>query len=72
MSDYDSAIVDATITLANAFGLDTVAEGIEELDQLVELKKRGCSKGQGYYLARPAAPEDIETLVGQPLEIAIT
>ena len=72
VSAHDTAIVEAAITLANAFGLNTVAEGIEELDQLLELTKRGCSMGQGYYLCRPAAPEHIVTLLGKPLDVAIT
>jgi EAL domain-containing protein (putative c-di-GMP-specific phosphodiesterase class I) len=31
----------------------TVAEGIEEREQLDLLRKLGCDLGQGYYLARP-------------------
>jgi EAL domain-containing protein (putative c-di-GMP-specific phosphodiesterase class I) len=65
VSDYDTAIIDAAITLADAFGLDTVAEGIENPDQLAELRRRSCTTGQGYYLARPASPVDVEQLFGQ-------
>ena len=65
VSDYDTAIVDAAITLAEAFGLDTVAEGIENPEQLAELRRRGCTTGQGYYLARPASPDDVEQHLGQ-------
>lgn len=64
VSEHDSAIVDAAVTLAAAFGLDSVAEGIEEPHQILELRKRGCTKGQGYFLAQPAAPEKIEELLG--------
>ncbi len=67
VSDHDSAIVDAAVTLADAFGLDSIAEGIEEPKQILELRKRGCDKGQGYFLAHPAAPEKIEMLLGQSL-----
>ncbi|MGB5757685.1 MAG: EAL domain-containing protein [Acidimicrobiales bacterium] len=67
VSEYDSAIVDAAITLADAFGLKTVAEGIEKPEQIGELLRRGCHVGQGFYMARPAAPEDIELLLHQPL-----
>lgn len=69
VSEYDSAIVDAAITLADAFGLDTVAEGIEQAPQLLELVRRGCFKGQGYLMAKPAAPDDIVPLFNRPLEV---
>jgi diguanylate cyclase (GGDEF)-like protein len=74
VSDYDTAIVDAAITLAEAFKLETVAEGIENADQLAELRRRGCTTGQGYYLARPASPADVEELLGQivPVDEAAT
>ena len=64
----DAAIVDATILLANALGLSTVAEGIEEEGQVVELLKRGCHRAQGFLLAKPAAPEKIEKLFGVHLK----
>ena len=70
-SEYDTAIVEAAITLANAFGLDTVAEGIEDLDQLGELQRRGCAKGQGYYLARPASPADVSELLGERFSMKV-
>ena len=60
----DAAIVDATILLANALELDTVAEGIEEEEQVLELLKRGCYRAQGFLLARPAPPEVTEKLFG--------
>ena len=64
-STRDAAIVDATILLADALGLSTVAEGIEEEDQVLELLNRGCYRAQGFLLARPAPPEDTELLFGQ-------
>jgi EAL domain-containing protein (putative c-di-GMP-specific phosphodiesterase class I) len=65
VTEYDTAIIDAAITLAEAFGLDTVAEGIENADQLAELRRRSCTTGQGYYLARPASPADVEQHFGK-------
>ncbi|MGH1490866.1 MAG: putative bifunctional diguanylate cyclase/phosphodiesterase [Acidimicrobiales bacterium] len=69
ISEHDSAIVDAAINLAEAFGLGTVAEGIETHQQITELRKRGCRSGQGYLLGRPAAPEQIAELLGNPIAI---
>ena len=44
----DRAIVASVIDLAHAFGLTTVAEGVETPDQLAELRSLGCERAQGY------------------------
>jgi diguanylate cyclase (GGDEF)-like protein len=69
ISEHDSAIVDAAVNLANAFGLGTVAEGVETHQQIYELRKRGCRSAQGYLLGRPAPAEQITEMLGRPLVI---
>ena len=57
----EEAIASAIIALAKRLGLTTIGEGIEtrlQLDQLVAL---GCDLGQGYFLGRPAAAEDLRS-----------
>ena len=49
----DKAIVDTILRLAHTMGLQTVAEGVETLEQLLYLKAMGCDECQGYFLARP-------------------
>jgi EAL domain-containing protein (putative c-di-GMP-specific phosphodiesterase class I) len=44
----DSAIVRSVIDLAHAFGIESVAEGIETPEQLRALDELGCRFGQGY------------------------
>ncbi|MEC4723094.1 EAL domain-containing protein [Noviherbaspirillum sp. CPCC 100848] len=61
----DAIIVASMITLAHNLGLIVVAEGVESKDQLVHLKAVGCNHAQGFYLHRPAAPENIESLLQQ-------
>jgi EAL domain-containing protein (putative c-di-GMP-specific phosphodiesterase class I) len=53
------ALVQATIELAHALGLNVVAEGVEEADTLTTLTNLGCDLAQGYYLGRPAAATDL-------------
>ena len=53
----DRAIVASIVDLAHAFGLTTVAEGIETPEQLDELRALGCEWGQGF-LWSPALPAD--------------
>lgn len=50
----DAAIVAAVVTLAEAFGLDVVAEGVETELQAGELRRLGCRHAQGYLYGRPA------------------
>jgi diguanylate cyclase (GGDEF)-like protein len=53
MGTGDTAIVTAVIGLANALGLNVVAEGVEDAAQLRELSNLGCDAAQGYLLGRP-------------------
>jgi diguanylate cyclase (GGDEF)-like protein/PAS domain S-box-containing protein len=46
-------LIRAIELLASDFGLRTVAEGVEELDQLEALQGLGCQTAQGFYFARP-------------------
>jgi EAL domain-containing protein (putative c-di-GMP-specific phosphodiesterase class I) len=59
----DSAIVTAIVTLAHTLGLDAVAEGVETSDQLAELRRLGCDKAQGFFMARPLPGYDIGELL---------
>ncbi len=52
-SREDTAIVDASIALASSLGLQVIAEGVEELDQLDGLLDRGARYAQGFALAKP-------------------
>jgi diguanylate cyclase (GGDEF)-like protein len=56
-------IVRSILELASSFGLDVVAEGIEDAEQLEELKLMGCPCGQGYYFARPMDAPSIDALL---------
>jgi diguanylate cyclase len=48
-----STLVRSLIQLGAALGIDTVAEGIEEPEQLSRLQDESCLKGQGYLFSRP-------------------
>ena len=48
---------------ANTLQLETVAEGIEEIDQLTQLRSAGCVSGQGFLFARPLQADAVGTLL---------
>jgi diguanylate cyclase (GGDEF)-like protein/PAS domain S-box-containing protein len=49
----DAAAVLAVISLAHNLGIEVVAEGIEEAEQVAFLQSLDCDLGQGYFFARP-------------------
>jgi len=54
----DPALVRTVLSLAQALGLDSVAEGIETEEERRVLSDLGCTIGQGYLWSRPLpAPE---------------
>lgn len=54
MVDPDSvAIVRAVLSLAEALGMSTTAEGVETVELATTLATLGCASGQGFYFARP-------------------
>ena len=52
-------IVRMIVQLARALSIRTVAEGIENLDQLAHVQREGCDSGQGFLLGHPVAPQVI-------------
>lgn len=58
MIDRDSiAIVRAVLSLADALGMSTTAEGIETVELATTLATLGCDSGQGFYFAKPLAAD---------------
>ncbi|MDT7797348.1 MAG: diguanylate cyclase, partial [Actinomycetota bacterium] len=57
------AIATAVVSIADALGLDAVAEGIESQRQADRLRAIGYRLGQGFHLARPLPPAEIDQLL---------
>lgn len=53
------AIYNASLDLAQQLGMDLVAEGVEDRDDWDFLQQTGCRMAQGYFIAKPMAPEDL-------------
>jgi diguanylate cyclase (GGDEF)-like protein len=56
----NQGIVQSIIRLGAAFDLEIVAEGIETRADLEELVRLGCRRSQGFLLAPPLPPQEIE------------
>jgi diguanylate cyclase (GGDEF)-like protein len=61
----DAAIVTAIVRMARSLGLRTVAEGVETVEQLEQLRALGCELAQGYYFGKPMAATRYPTLLGE-------
>ena len=57
------ALVRSIIELAQALGLSTVAEGVEDVAQLDDLRELGCDVVQGYAIAAPMSVEKATTFI---------
>jgi EAL domain-containing protein (putative c-di-GMP-specific phosphodiesterase class I) len=55
-------IVRSVLNLAHSLGIEAVAEGIETVQQLVQLKELGCEYGQGYFFFKPLDAKTAEQL----------
>ena len=60
VSVEDRAIVEAIIAIAKSLNLKTIAEGIENEDQLYMVSSLGCEMGQGYFWDKPICAKCIE------------
>ncbi|WP_226862602.1 putative bifunctional diguanylate cyclase/phosphodiesterase [Mycolicibacterium baixiangningiae] len=61
----DLAIVRAIIALAEAFGLELVAEGVETDIGARTLLHHGCHRAQGFLLSRPVPGAQMERLLAE-------
>ncbi len=66
----DAAIVRATIGLAQALGIEVLAEGVETEAQRKFLLAAGCKLAQGFYFARPVPAKAAADLLGQQRQLA--
>ena len=60
--ESDKGIATAIHGVSTALNLQTIAEGIETVEQLEVLRQMGCQSGQGYFLGKPV---DAETFADQ-------
>lgn len=70
--DNTQAIVRAIITLAQHLGMQTIAEGVEQQEQLQWLAGLGCTYIQGFWLAKPLSARAAGQLLVERLASADT
>jgi diguanylate cyclase (GGDEF)-like protein len=63
--DKSRTLIKAVITLGNALGIKTLAEGVETEEQFDYLARNGCMEIQGYLISKPVPAEQIQALISQ-------
>jgi predicted signal transduction protein with EAL and GGDEF domain len=63
-----AAIVRAVVGLATALGMTTIAEGVETLEQLKEIREQGCTQAQGFFFGRPCKASELPQYFGACVE----
>jgi EAL domain-containing protein (putative c-di-GMP-specific phosphodiesterase class I) len=61
----DLAILRQVVALADAFGLDVIAEGVETVAAAKALLDLGCHRAQGFLLSRPLDTAAMGALLGR-------
>ncbi len=59
----DEAIVSAIVALGHSLGLNIIAEGVETIAQLAQLRQMGCNEIQGYLFSRPVMATEMTYLL---------
>jgi diguanylate cyclase (GGDEF)-like protein/PAS domain S-box-containing protein len=62
-SDESSEIIRAIVMLAHNLGMNVVAEGVETIEQMMQLRALGVEYGQGYFFAKPLTHTAAEQLL---------
>jgi EAL domain-containing protein (putative c-di-GMP-specific phosphodiesterase class I) len=59
----NEAFIGSIVALCNGLGIDMVAEGVENPQQLERLRKLGCTVVQGYLVSRPVPADQVVELL---------
>jgi diguanylate cyclase (GGDEF)-like protein len=65
------ALFRAIIHLGQVLGLTVIAEGVESVAQVVELRRLGCDQAQGFYFSRPVPAAEMVALLRQSADAEV-
>jgi len=65
-----AAIVRAVVGLCDALGMSTIAEGVENQDQVATLRAQGCREAQGFLYWSPMSAQALQGVIKQQREVA--
>ena len=63
--DGEAALVSTILHLGQSLQLETVAEGIERPQEMLVLRRQGCTTGQGFHFSPPIAAAEITEMLDE-------
>ncbi len=63
--EHGRELLEAIVGIGRSLSLLTIAEGVEEPDQLATVRDMGCDLAQGYLLGRPLPIEEAQSLIAE-------
>lgn len=63
LAHFQPKMIRAILAIAKEFNLSTLAEGVENQEQMDALREMGCDYMQGFHLARPMPPEALQAFI---------
>ncbi len=66
----DTALVSTILRLGQTLHLETVAEGIERPQEMLMLRRQGCTTGQGFHFSPPVPAAAVDALLADQLHVA--
>jgi diguanylate cyclase (GGDEF)-like protein/PAS domain S-box-containing protein len=70
-SEGERAFLDSILQIGRTLGLETVAEGIEDIETSDTLRSIGCNKGQGFLFSKPVEAPFLATLCTTTYQTAL-
>ena len=64
-SKQSTAIIHTLVQLGKTLGIETLAEGIEDHNQLEALQREHCDQGQGFLFSRPLPANAVEGFLAE-------
>jgi EAL domain-containing protein (putative c-di-GMP-specific phosphodiesterase class I)/CheY-like chemotaxis protein len=67
-TEKNTRMVELMLDIAHRLDVITIAEGVETEEQMLDLKRMGCERVQGYYFSGPVPPEKFEGFIREVIE----
>jgi EAL domain-containing protein (putative c-di-GMP-specific phosphodiesterase class I) len=65
----DAALVSTIVRLGQTMNLETVAEGVEQAQEMLILIQQGCLIGQGFHFSPAVPPDELTALLRDQLQL---
>jgi EAL domain-containing protein (putative c-di-GMP-specific phosphodiesterase class I) len=70
-TDESKSIVEAIVGLGKNLGMATLAEGIENFEQLKMVQAWGCAQAQGDFFSPPVPANEVDRILKDPFGQAV-